>query len=69
MSLTSDDYVEKDGLFCPSCESRDIGSVDRGTSHDDATFTIGIHCNACKATWSERYVLVSYFDLESENDE
>ncbi len=64
MSVTSGQYVAGKGLACPSCESGDIGSVDGGASRDDASYTIGVHCNACRATWTERYVLVSYFDLE-----
>ena len=66
MSVTSEQYVARKGLVCPDCESRDINMIDSGTVHESASFTIGIYCDACKATWTDRYVLESYFDLENE---
>ena len=59
--LTSDQYANTTGTLCPVCGC----SQTEGHSVviDDVHALQSITCNNCPATWTDRYTLVGYEDL------
>jgi transposase-like protein len=56
--LTSKQYVERGGAFCPYCESSDIegGKFD---AEGDQVF-LYVECHTCGRTWTDFYTLSGY---------
>jgi hypothetical protein len=64
MSLTSDEYANKNWSKCPNCES--ARTTAGNTTDADANWLLmRVECSACGATWEDSYELVGYRNLES----
>jgi transposase-like protein len=63
MTLTSQEYVAKQGTHCPNCERTNIETT--GHEFDEFGTQYYLECLDCGATWIELHDLVSYSDLET----
>lgn len=55
-------YVEKFGLCCPACESKNL---DSGSIQAEAGVAWqNVWCNDCNAKWQDVYSLTGYESLE-----
>jgi len=64
MSLTEEEYVKKQGLVCPNCNSANGVSAWDRAEVDDGVAWQDISCNLCNAEWIDNYNLVGYSRLE-----
>lgn len=58
MAMTSDQYVQRQGLHCPFCESTDFSGGDFEVALTKATQKV--ECNECGGTWYDEYTLTGY---------
>jgi len=60
--LTSREYEEKRGCYCPVCGSEDMEG-ERVESHDGGA-SQEVTCNSCGSSWTDLYSLSGYVGLE-----
>jgi formate dehydrogenase maturation protein FdhE len=64
---TEAEYVEKNGIFCPYCRSKNISSnkpelMDNGVD-------VEVECNVCGKTWTDVYRLAGIAEAEQDEGE
>ena len=60
-----EDYVAKHGMICPNCGSCEIEAT--GTVEIDGPIGFGpVECKHCKSTWTDKYAIVGFDNLEAE---
>jgi len=67
MTLTSEEYVEREGANCPACESTDIAG-DK-TEMEPGHYYQKMACNECHAEWWDHYKLNHYERLKDKGGE
>jgi len=56
--MTTDEYVDQEGRYCPVCGSENCTAGDRET---DCGYSIQeVHCDDCGVDWEDIYALVGY---------
>lgn len=61
--MTEEEYVKKQGLYCPNCESYEItgGSLN---VYAELCYQ-NITCSVCGASWMDVYELTGYTEYEA----
>ena len=65
MDMSNDEYINKDGNFCPHCRSCEIegGSIEVAGCGANQE----VKCNSCGASWLDVHYLAGYTELELPN--
>ena len=63
-NMDSSEYARRGGADCPVCCSQNVEST-KAMQEDGPDAWMDAECLDCKATWTDRYTLTGYADLET----
>jgi uncharacterized Zn finger protein len=67
MTLTQGEYLEGGGAHCPACNGTELVGSD--ILSDDFGPYETVVCEDCGATWTDRYGIVEYVELDLHEDD
>ena len=68
-ALSSEQYVDADGMACPSCGDTRFVKYSEGYAPEltGSWVTVRVECTECKATWVDEYALTGYTNFSAVN--
>ena len=63
MPMTNQEYIDKDGQYCPFCESSNI-QITSELNEGIIKIWQSCKCNECNKQWNDVYMLVKYEEIK-----